>query len=130
MLVCATFYNFAHETSGAARIRHSLRPLFFRGREIPANLGRDAPRECEAVSGWVVVIARSTCDEAIHSYFAARWIASRSLSSGAHSRDPAARNDVEGVCMTAERPSRRQIPPHRRQEEDRDVDRKPYAPQD
>ncbi len=32
-------------------------------------------------------------DEAIHSYFAATWIASRSLSSGAHSRDPLARND-------------------------------------
>jgi hypothetical protein len=29
-------------------------------------------------------------------YFVARWIASRSLSSGAHSRDPLARND-EGV---------------------------------
>src|SRR5258708_10723380 len=29
------------------------------------------------------VIARSPCDEAIHSFFAARWIASRSLSSGA-----------------------------------------------
>jgi hypothetical protein len=27
------------------------------------------------------------------SSFAARWIASRSLSSGAHSRDPLARND-------------------------------------
>jgi hypothetical protein len=32
-------------------------------------------------------------DEAIHTFFAARWIASRSLSSGAHSRDPLARND-------------------------------------
>src|SRR5712672_2558515 len=32
-------------------------------------------------------------DEAIHALFAARWIASRSLSSGAHSRDPLARND-------------------------------------
>jgi hypothetical protein len=33
-------------------------------------------------------------DEAIHSFlFVARWIASRSLSSGAHSRDPLARND-------------------------------------
>src|SRR6266404_1882226 len=32
-------------------------------------------------------------DEAIHPLFAARWIASRSLSSGAHSRDPLARND-------------------------------------
>jgi hypothetical protein len=35
----------------------------------------------------------STCDEAIQSCFAALWIASRSLSSGAHSRDPLARND-------------------------------------
>ena len=33
-------------------------------------------------------------DEAIHSYFlVAPWSASRSLSSGAHSRDPLARND-------------------------------------
>src|SRR5947209_9074395 len=32
-------------------------------------------------------------DEAIHTCLAARWIASRSLSSGAHSRDPLARND-------------------------------------
>src|SRR5882757_8253666 len=31
--------------------------------------------------------------EAIYAFFAARWIASRSLSSGAHSRDPLARND-------------------------------------
>src|SRR4051812_36657547 len=28
-----TFYQFAHETSGAARIRHSLRPLDSRGRK-------------------------------------------------------------------------------------------------
>jgi hypothetical protein len=32
-------------------------------------------------------------DEAIHIGYAALWIASRSLSSGAHSRDPLARND-------------------------------------
>ncbi len=37
--------------------------------------------------------AEGGSDEAIHSYFAAPWIASRSLSSGAHSRDPLARND-------------------------------------
>src|ERR1700694_4518555 len=33
-------------------------------------------------------------DVAFQSIFAARWIASRSLSSGARSRDPLARNDV------------------------------------
>jgi hypothetical protein len=32
-------------------------------------------------------------DQAIHSYFAATWIASRSLSSGAHSRDPLVQHD-------------------------------------
>ena len=40
-----------------------------------------------------VVIARSVSDEAIPAFFAAGWIASWSLSSGPHSRDPLARND-------------------------------------
>jgi hypothetical protein len=41
------------------------------------------------------VIARSVSDEAIHLWalLVATWIASRSLSSGARSRDPLARND-------------------------------------
>jgi hypothetical protein len=39
------------------------------------------------------VIARSEATEAIQPSGAASWIASRSLSSGAHSRDPLARND-------------------------------------
>ncbi len=37
---------------------------------------------------------------------AARWIASRSLSSGAHSRDPLARNDVAMVLDTPSPPRR------------------------
>jgi hypothetical protein len=28
MLVCVSLHTFAHETAGAARTRHSLRPLF------------------------------------------------------------------------------------------------------
>jgi hypothetical protein len=40
-----------------------------------------------------LVIARSVCDEAIQPWTQA-WIASRSLSSGARSRDPVARNNV------------------------------------
>src|SRR5450631_2865211 len=39
----------AHETAGASGTRHSPRPCL--GREINANLGRIAPRECEAVCG-------------------------------------------------------------------------------
>src|SRR6185369_17505580 len=50
MLMCALFLPIAHETAGAARIRHSLRPLFGEGVRIPANLGRNAPRECEAIA--------------------------------------------------------------------------------
>ena len=61
----------AHETAGAARTRLSLRPPIG-GCEIPANLGRIAPRDCEAVSGWTNVIAESACDEAIHSFFMQR----------------------------------------------------------
>src|SRR6266700_4165233 len=56
------------------------------------------------------VIARSEATKQIHSAFARReWIASRSLSSGAHSRDPLARNDVDTVaydCVLAARCAR------------------------
>src|SRR3979409_1537583 len=46
MLMCALLLPIAHETAGAARIRHSLRPVFGGGK-FPANLGRNAPRECK-----------------------------------------------------------------------------------
>src|SRR3954463_2284424 len=54
---CALFLvHDAHETAGAARIRHSLRPLNWRGRNDLQNFGRDAPRECEAVSTISIVV--------------------------------------------------------------------------
>src|SRR5258708_24793068 len=40
-------------------------------------------------------------DEAIHCRYAVPWIASRSLSSCAHSRDPVARNDGRIALATA-----------------------------
>src|SRR5437763_17156468 len=41
---CAPFLRtLAHEIAGAARTRHSLRPLFSEGQRI-CNLGRNAPR--------------------------------------------------------------------------------------
>jgi len=60
------------------------------------NLGEIALRECEGVLS--PVIARSDSDEAIQLSCRGNgsWIASRSLSSGAHSRDPVARNDGVG----------------------------------
>jgi hypothetical protein len=45
-------------------------------------------------------MARSCCDEAIQLHPQQSWIASRSLSSGAHSRDPVARKDgsIDYLC--------------------------------
>src|SRR5580704_15352244 len=48
------------------------------------------------------VIARSESDEAIRTSCTERWIASRSLSSGAHSRDPLARNDDAGTAFAGD----------------------------
>src|ERR1700716_1145144 len=47
MLVCAFSHNFAHETAGAARTRHPLRPRSWAKRF--AKPGRNAPRECGGV---------------------------------------------------------------------------------
>jgi hypothetical protein len=49
---CAHFsVHDAHETAGAARIRHSLRPLNFGGRNDLQNFGQIMPRECETAFG-------------------------------------------------------------------------------
>src|SRR5689334_24670053 len=49
----------AHETSGAARIRHSLRTLNFWGRNDLQNFGQIMPRECETVSSVILRRERS-----------------------------------------------------------------------
>src|ERR1700682_133405 len=62
-----------------------------RRREIFLQMGLDRILLiCPSGSFCIAVIARSEADEAIHACLASRWIASRSLSSGAHSRDPLA----------------------------------------
>jgi hypothetical protein len=53
-----------------------------------------------SVKSGYIVIARSEADEAIHRAARQRWIASWSLSSGAHSRDPLARNDDLGPQLS------------------------------
>src|SRR6478735_9016461 len=55
-----TSLTIAHETAGAARIRHSLRPLTTEGERIPANLGRRASRECETVSTVIASAAKQS----------------------------------------------------------------------
>ena len=64
----------------------------------PACAGYDEEERSAARSRVVFEIRRRHCEERMrpsNPFFlcAARWIASRSLSSGAHSRDPLARND-------------------------------------
>src|SRR5271167_667840 len=112
MLVC--FVSF--RTRGCGRYpsaRYSLRPLIGRVRKFLANRGHIGPRDREIVS-------KRHCEERSDDppslamramaglesteaplrvggsnpfFLVALWIASRSLSSGAHSRDPLARND-------------------------------------
>src|SRR4030088_234235 len=65
-------------------------------RERPASPGRTCLIQIlEELHLQILEELHRHCErsEAIHSFFAALWIASRSLSSGAHSRDPLARND-------------------------------------
>src|SRR3982074_2896009 len=92
--------------------KHPAFPAPSIGREIFQGLGRIAPRDREVVSVTREVVSvtiatslrgakrrlvrRSSTSEGGSNPFllyAARWIASRSLSSGAHSRDPVARNE-------------------------------------
>src|SRR5260221_5884363 len=55
MLVRATNYSFAHGTAGAARIRHSLRPLFSRGRENYLQSSGASRREIAEVCSSVIL---------------------------------------------------------------------------
>ena len=49
MLMRALLVHVAHQIAGAARIRHSLRPLTIEGERILAKLGRIASREREGL---------------------------------------------------------------------------------
>ena len=92
-LVC--FTNFAREAAGAAGTRLSLRPLFSRGETVSFT-----PRAHRAagsrIYGSIGATSLRGAQRTKQSMIVAAvgfWIASRSLSSGAHSRDPLARND-------------------------------------
>jgi hypothetical protein len=49
-----------------------------------------------ACGGLITVVIASAAKQSTLSFLSPLWIASRSLSSGARSRDPLARNDVDG----------------------------------
>jgi hypothetical protein len=80
------------EAAGALGARHSLRPLISEGGTFKQTSGASRGEIAKVCAE----LEHRHCErsEAIHSCFLiASWIASRSLSSGAHSRDPLARND-------------------------------------
>jgi hypothetical protein len=52
------YYFFAHEIAGAARIRHSLRPLISRGREN--NLQSSGATRREIAATYPVVVTRES----------------------------------------------------------------------
>jgi hypothetical protein len=92
----ACAYLTAHAAADAPSVRHSLRPLFFEGTSTQ-QLGRIAPREGGGVAEIGATSLRGAKRRSNPVFLAAPWIASRSLSSGAHSRDPLARNDGAGL---------------------------------
>ena len=60
MLVRASTSPFAHETAGAARIRHSLRPLFSRANPVKTR-ALSTPRDCEGMSSMKHCAFRKIC---------------------------------------------------------------------
>ena len=52
----------AHETAGAARTRHSLRPHFFEGQYILSKPGRAAPRDRDGLFEILATLLRRPCE--------------------------------------------------------------------
>jgi hypothetical protein len=103
----ARAYYSTRAAAGASGARHSLRPRF-RGREISGTTRANCVARMRSCV--FVVIACDKREAFAQGSEATKqssfplvllWIASRSLSSGAHSRDPLARNDGSG-CLKFE----------------------------
>src|SRR5258708_16101480 len=113
MLVCV-FFSFLHTGPRVQRASGIPRALCNRRtRKVHAQLGRIAPRDREAVFEIVHVIARSESDEAIHSYFAATWIASRALAKTVSRRAPHLQLSSPGLppSLTLQRAPQNACPP-------------------
>src|SRR4029079_9668565 len=93
----ALFVHTAHETAGAARIRHSLRPLNRGGRKSSRQNSGAKRREIVATySGAIARLpGRSSIPETLVKELRSRGVLvpRRSLSSGGHSADPVAEDD-------------------------------------
>jgi hypothetical protein len=69
-------HSFAHETAGAARTRHSLRPLSSRGAEISLKLRALSRREIAELCSGVSYVIASEAKQSIATEDAEGWIAS------------------------------------------------------
>src|SRR6476620_7125020 len=121
-----SYYKCTRDRGCSAHPAFPAPSVFERAEEFLANLGRNAPRECETVSA--VIASEATCPpkpwrrrKQSMSPLTEVWIASSLTLLAMTWRD---------LGMTTKSSSHRQIPPHRRQEEDRHIDRKPETPQD
>ena len=96
MLMRALSVHIAHETSGAARIRHSLRPLTTEGEKFPASLGRIASRECEAVSAVIASEAKQSMLTSLRRDGLLRFARNDEEGAASSRGEPLARNDSVG----------------------------------
>jgi hypothetical protein len=83
------YLYFAREAAGAVGTRHSPRPLL--GERLTHHSGASRRENAELCLPSLRGAKRPKQSTLL--FAAPLWIASRSLSSGAHSRDPVARND-------------------------------------
>src|SRR5258707_1249487 len=93
MLMCALLVHIAHEIAGAARIRHSLRPLISEGEEFSAARAQRVARSRTHILEHRHCEERS--DAAIHSSFVRRDGLLRRF---------APRNDVERALVRLSSP--------------------------
>src|SRR5260221_2433571 len=99
--VCSCAFSFLppHTRSRVQRASGIPCALDIEGERFQARLGRSASRECDFAFAVIACNKREAFVQGSEAtkqsifLYVAEWIASRSLSSGAHSRDPAARND-------------------------------------
>src|SRR6266436_3944667 len=104
MLVCAFLCATCTRDRGCSAHPAFPAPSFLEGTDVDANLGQTVPREGGRMPSGVRIL-KPNFSASLRGAIATKqsspprvaiWIASRSLSSGARSRDPLARNDEIG----------------------------------
>ena len=105
LLACAKCTFFARKARGCSQHPAFPAPSFHRGRDLLQTLDAFAPRECGVVSLRLFDSLNMKRRRYPFSSSRGAWIASQSLSTGAHSRDPLARNDGRVHQPSCRRPA-------------------------